>query len=154
VSCRTGMWIYPATPSMFWICSPSLQQAAHNASWDWGQIPQNTPESTLHNTVYHAPFKAQHSTSYYFPNHRFKVLLSIKQDRKAFAKKLGTCSIMNKNPCRATLCQQGVHFSPLSCPCPQVLNSASLWVFSGWQLVSCYFGLTERNKVSVAFWTF
>lgn len=99
----------------------------------------------------HTPFKAQHSTSYYFQNHRFKVLLSIKQDRKVFAKTLGTCSIMNKNPRRATLSQQGTRFSPPSCPCPQVLNSALLWVFSYQQPVSCCFGLTERNKVSVAF---
>lgn len=34
------------------------------------------------------------------------------------------------------------------------MESSLLWIFSYQQLVSCYFGLTKRNKVRVAFWSF
>lgn len=59
MSFRTGVCMYPATPSVFGICAPSFRQAAHKPSWDWRQIPRNAPGSTLHNTVYRAPSKDQ-----------------------------------------------------------------------------------------------
>lgn len=98
-----------------------------------GQTHCDAPESTLRSTVHCLPLGAQLSASYYFQSHRFKIILNIKQDTNEFARKLGTCSITNKNPCGSHSFPTGNRPSHLGCPRPHIPSSALLWIFSSQQ---------------------